>query len=147
MTQSNLRRVIREIIEEELESVRAGAAKSPGVREEEVAIESDADLSRFVSRVLQLAANPQSRAVLQSGQHVFRLRQHGQRPPMSSSSSSSSVQREEITRVNHGLFTERDVKRLSDGVRVLQVGKSVRITPLAADELRRQGINIKRAKS
>ena len=45
---------------------------------------------------------------------------------------------------SYGLLTEKDVEALPDGTRVVSVGKSVRFTPLARDELRRLNIKIER---
>lgn len=53
----------------------------------------------------------------------------------------------DVVRFERGLFTERECTKLDPAVRLLQIGKTVRITPLAADSLRHRGISTQRAES
>ena len=48
------------------------------------------------------------------------------------------------TRLNGTLVTERQIRSLADDVSMVEVGKTVRFTPLASDALRQAGIKIKR---
>ncbi len=139
-----IRKVIRELLREELATLRS-AERSPeakSTREERVSINTDAELAAFVQRLLKLAANETARADLQAGRHVFRLSRGASRvsDPVAGAGATSIAQH------HSGLFSERDVKRLASGVNVVKVGANVRFTPLATDELRRLGIKIERTK-
>lgn len=142
---SDLRVLIREVLREELAHLRAGGAAAPQVREEKVAIASDADLAAFVRRLAALLQDPRGRADIEAGRYVFRLAAGGAVPLQAHMP--SVPQATQTVRFERGLVTERDVAALADGQQRISVGKTVRFTPLAADELRRRGIKIERAKS
>ncbi|MBL4769056.1 MAG: hypothetical protein JKY94_15320, partial [Rhodobacteraceae bacterium] len=50
-------------------------------------------------------------------------------------------------RFERGLVSERDVASLPQDMRRVDVGKTVRFTPLARDELRRRNIKVERDQS
>ena len=146
MAQGELRAVIRELLVAELKAIghdvedrRRGAAQQ--AREEVVTIAGDADLQALVKRVLELSKDPRARAELEAGRHRFRLAQPA--PASAAGAGQATVTAERIER---GLVTERRIEKLPQGLSVLQVGKQVRFTPLAQDELRRRGIAIERMK-
>ena len=145
---SELRALIREVLREELGHLRGGGgvAATPQVREEKVAIANDADLAGFVRRIATLLQDPRSRADIEAGRHVFRLGAGGA-VPLQAHMPSVPQTAPQAVRFERGLVSERDVAALADGQQRISVGKTVRFTPLAADELRRRGIKIERAKS
>jgi hypothetical protein len=149
-----LRQMIRSILIEELakNGVKLPADSKPEVREEVVVIQSDRDLARFVSRLLDIAKNSRARADVESGRHVFRLEHrsatspstpshrelHRDLPPRASSQSAT---------FDNGLVTEKQIHNLPDDVAVVKIGSRVRLTPLAGDAIRQAGIKIQRVKT
>ena len=75
----HLRQVIRSILMEELAQHGIGSPSNsaPAARVEEVEINSDDDLARFVRRLLKLSKNSGAVSDIESGRHVFRLRAGG----------------------------------------------------------------------
>lgn len=145
---SELRHLIREILTEELAQMRAASVTAPRVTVEQVQIRSNADLGTFVQRLLGVAQDGRLRADIEAGRHVFRLADMGAvqqvqaHQPMAPTS-----QAQPTVRFERGLVSERDVAGIPQGAQRVEVGKSVRFTPLAQDELRRRGIKIERATS
>lgn len=142
----DLRQAIRSILLEELAAhgVRPPVAASDS-RVEEVEINSDRDLQNLVRRILSLSRNEAARADIESGRHVFRLRQEvrGAAPSIPPKSQS----RGGALRIDKGLITEKHVRDFPDGVSVVKVNSGVCLTPLANDAMRRAGIKIEKVKS
>lgn len=137
MQTETLRLMVREVLSEELQRIRAGRkTTNPSIREETVSLLSDADLVDFVQRLLRMTADPQTRSDLEAGRIRFKLNQPDQH------------QRPKVQQVlqapAQGFVSERQVDLLPDGTTVLTVGKSVRFTPLAKDRLRARKITIER---
>ena len=144
---TELRAMIRELLREELAALKGGGP-TPTRREEEVTISSDADLAAFVQRLLRLAQDGQARAAIESGQHVFRLARGGGAPVHAFQPSAPAPGAPPPpTRFERGLITEKAIASLPDGQRSVSVGKHVRFTPLARDELRRRNIRIERTRT
>lgn len=141
----NIRQTIRELIAQELANLRPESkpASVAKVREESVSIHSDQDLQAFVRRMLLLCGDQQSRADLQAGRLVFRLDRAGKSGVGSTPVNHSG----KSIRVDQGLVTERQIRQLTAGVNLLELGKLARLTPLASDAARAAGINIKQVKS
>lgn len=145
-----LRSLIREILTEEIGRLQPGAPVAhPQITEEQVQIRTNADLASFVARLMRAAQDGRLRADIASGQHVFRLandagvaQQVMAHQPLAPSPAAPSV-----VSFERGLFGERQVASLPAGTRQINVGKAVRFTPLAKDELRRRGITIERSVS
>ena len=200
---SELRQLIRELLEQEIHALRGQStlqsAPAPGssteeprrhrVREEFVSMTNNADLANFVTRILQLSTDAASCSALRTGQLVFKLaaanstaatathsvpsnqaRQSNKAVPSNQARQSnnavppnqaiqsnkfvqfnklkqSKIIAHNVARFERGLFTERECTKLDPAVRFLQIGKTVRITPLAVDGLRRKGISTQRAES
>lgn len=149
---SDLRSMIREVLREELSALRGAGGIAPAVREEAVTINTNADLQRFVQRVLELSKESGTRADLENGRHVFRLGGTGGGGAVISAtppSAGPAAPNPALSRVqfDRGLVSEKDIAKLPNETRVIRAGKSVRFTPLASDELRRRRIKIERAKS
>lgn len=150
---SDLRSLIREVLAEELQAMRGGSgahadtSPRPQVREEMVEIANDADLNRFVLRILELARDGKSVQEIRNGRWKFRLQPAGAVPATQTtapghavSASSASVE------FDRGLVSERQVSALPEDS-LVRAGKRVRFTPLAQDELRRKRIRVERKKS
>lgn len=148
----DIRAIVREIVAAELrEQGRDGGAQvdtspKPQVREEMVDISSDADLNRFVMRVLELAKDGRTVEEIKAGRWCFRLQhQYGRRASIGAEHAVGVTPQEKVE-FERGLVTERQIGGLSRGACV-RVSKRVRFTPLALDELRRKGIRVEREAS
>ena len=146
MTSDSVRAMIREVLAEELQRIKAGpetgAAPRPQVREERVSIASDADLAAFVARLLELTRDGQARREIEDQRHVFRLAA-GTAPIAHAASPARPVV--QAARIEKGMVSERQIDALPPGTSQLVIGKSVRLTPLARDRARARGINLERA--
>lgn len=146
----DMRQMIRTILIEELaaQGVNMPAATKPKVREEVVAIRSDQDLAKFVSRLLDMTRDNQIRGNIESGQHVFQLSQDSRTSPSTHSHMDTSPSAAGGTiEIRNGLVTEKQIHNLPDDITVVKVGKGVQVTPLASDAIRQAGINIERVKT
>ena len=96
-----------------------------------------------MQRLLTMARNDRARADIESGRHVFRLGQGAgaRTPPVTGAPGPGSGR---TAKLQGALVTERQVRGLADDVSMVEVGKTVRFTPLASDALRQAGIKIKR---
>lgn len=141
-----LRNLIREILTEELAKT-APVRSAPRVTEEQVSIRSNADLAAFVQRLMAAAQGGRLRADIDAGRHVFRLADHGVQQVQAHQPMAPSPGTAPAVRFERGLVSERDVASLSQDTRRIDVGKTVRFTPLARDELRRRGIKVERSQS
>ena len=133
MQQDELRKLIREVIAQELGpgAGRRGLARES--REEVVSIGSDDELAGFVLRLLDLAENSEICDDIRAGRLKFKLTPAaGHRPP-------------EVQQMVQPFVTERWVDGLPEGTSVVSVGKGTRLTPLARDRLRARNIRIERA--
>ena len=139
---SELRSVIRAVLTEELRKLRQESPASRS-REEMVSIRNNSELATFVKRMLTMAQDARVRADIESGRHVFRLAAQQTVPinahePLAPAPGSAPGP----VRFENGLIGEKQVAQLPDGLKSLSIGKSVRFTPLARDELRRRGVKI-----
>jgi hypothetical protein len=153
MNSSDIRSLIREVLAEELQGMRGGeagahadTAPKPQVREERVAIASDADLNRFVLRVLELAQDGRSVQEIKAGRWAFRLQGGGGSRPGPAAEHTIGSAPAETVEFDRGLVSERQLAGLSKNARI-RAGKRVRFTPLAQDEIRRKGIHVERKTS
>jgi hypothetical protein len=138
-----LRQVIRKMLLNELEAqgLTAGPRREPVIRVEEVEINTDRDLEQLVRRLVTLARTPDKLADIEAGRHVFRLRPSRMRPGAGRAPGGGSMH------FDNELITEKRVRSLPDGVSVVRLSGSARLTPLANDALRRAGIKIIKVKS
>jgi len=148
---SDLRALIRELLVQEIAALGGanGAIPAPApFREETVAIRTDAELSAFVTRILAIADDPGLRKDIAAGRYRFRLSES--RPPQPDAHQPAApVQAAQPAKIRfeRGLMTEKDVARLPDSASAISIGKTVRFTPLARDELRRRAIKIERTQT
>lgn len=145
----SLRQTIRSILIEELQKHGINSSKeaAPSGTEEWVSIHTDQDLSRFVRRILELAKNAKIRADIESGRHIFRLETGGvsRDDCKNSQGLRTGTNFGEMINFDHGLVTEKQVLKMPGYVTTVNLGKSVTLTPLASDAIRRAGITIQRA--
>lgn len=156
MNSDDIRHLVREVLVDELERMgadRRGAdadtSPHPQIRVERIAMRTDADLRRFALRMFELAADGRSVQEIKAGRWVFRLDggagvaagAGSVMEPGSGHALGSAAP--EVLKFDRGLVTERQVDGLSHGSQ-LRIGRHVRFTPLARDEIRRKGIHVER---
>ena len=100
-----------------------------------VAIDSDADLERFVRALLARLENPRDRAAIHSGQLRFALRRRG---------AGGGGAAPGTVRVERGAVTERKVEEAAKAGARLVLGPAAVLTPLAREKARARGIEIER---
>ena len=148
--ESDLRRLVREVILEVLPEAASGGAHSE-VRT--VDIRSSDDLAKFVDEILRLAADRDELARYLAGTLRFvwgeGLQAREEAPPMRSGAtadaiSASSQPTGPVLHVETGAVTERFVSQaLADGSRIT-LGKRAVVTPLARELARRNGLTLER---
>lgn len=152
----DIRALIKEVLAEELASLRAELAHDAAI--EVVKVDTSADLSRFALSVLGRADDPGFVSALRNGRlHFEPVRDAGTLEPLERLP--PVVMRTPVTKqpatlvatipprvseLSKGLITERDLAAVADGERRLRIKKTARLTPLAKDEARRRGIRIER---
>ena len=107
-----------------------------------VSIQDNNDLNSFALKVLDLAEKSDLKADIESGKVTFTLVTNelvNNSPEQNQPSSISDP-----VPFQKGLVTEKDITGLADGTSSISVAKTVCFTPLAMDEIRRKGLNIKR---
>lgn len=149
MAPDSIRSLIREVLAEELSALRADVGAyaqtkpRPQIREEQVALDSDAELMDFVHRLLEIAKDGRARSEIEAGRWVFRLSGgSGVSSAVNAAAPSPSIN--DTARFDRGLISERQVDTLGANIKYLIIGKRVRFTPLARDVIRRRGIAIER---
>jgi len=147
MIDDNVRKMIREVLAEELRRVKTEASGISGVREETVTIGSDADLAAFVARLMKLAGDSRARREIEQGRLMFRLAGHSLSASAKASEHAPAAEfapAGDVARMERGIVSERQVDALPKGTRILQAGLQVKLTPLGRDRLRQRGIKIER---
>jgi hypothetical protein len=112
------------------ELIGGAAAPAPAAGAEFVALESDADLDRFVRALLARCENPQEREAIRSGRLRFTLSRGGATAG--------------VVRVERGAVTERKVGEAAKAGARLVLGPRAVLTPLAREKARAKGIDIER---
>ena len=137
---SEVRTLIRKILLEELE--KHGSIGNQDKNFTSVSIQDNNDLNSFALKVLDLAEKSDLKADIESGKVTFTLVTNelvNNSPEQNQPSSISDP-----VPFQKGLVTEKDIAGLADSTSSIRVGKTVCFTPLAMDEIRRKGLNIKR---
>ncbi|MCO6185167.1 hypothetical protein [Rhizobium sp. L1K21] len=161
----DIRSMIRQILSEEIQALKSSLGGSQKTVHERVDFYGDGDLNAFVKRILDLGRDPQKYNDIMSGRHTFSLGACGHPPaqhyapsvqyhappvpkfePVASPVPVQQKAPQPSARQEFGknLMTERDVDNLPEGTRVVMLGHTARLTPLARDELRRLNIRIER---
>ena len=142
----DLRELIREILVEVLDSLpeRQGA----GVKRERVSLGGSVDLNGFARSLVERAQDRNFADAVRDGRHVFDLDQ-GRQPSRQEEGRVQAVPivssvPADVAALTKSLITERDLAQLGPQQRRLRIGSKSRLTPLAADELRRRGVKIER---
>jgi hypothetical protein len=148
----DIRSIIRELLTEEIASLRAELLGPATV--ERVSVGTAAELTQFALSVLRRAEDSGFAAALREG----RLRFEPQGAPCAPALSVVAPVREPpatlvttvpaaVPELRKGLITERDIACVAEGETRLRITKQARLTPLAGDEARRRGIRIERTLS
>lgn len=149
---SDIRSLIREILSEEIASLRTGFFGE--ARIERVDVATTSELTEFALSILRRAEDPRFVAELREG----RLRFEPHTVVRTSVPPRAPAVREPETvlvttvpattpELRKGLITERDIAGVSESESRLRIMKQARLTPLARDEARRRGIRIERTLS
>ena len=144
---SELRAIIREMLERELSSIKTKLTE-PDIRRETVSINSNEELASFVSQLLSRLDTDDFKNQVLNGQHVFELAPNEKiKQSTVPATQQSLAATSEALEIESGLVTEKDVTKLPADLNLINVGETVRFTPLARDELRRRRIKIQRRTS
>lgn len=134
MIRSLVREALRDAVAAKPELLRQAPAVRPGVTEV-VSLGSDADLARFVQRVLDMAQDAGTLAQLRSGGIAFTLGAAG------AGVSASSTPADVIV-VEKGAVTEAMVRKAAEAGAALHLGPRAVLTSLAKDKARAMGVDI-----
>ena len=142
----DLRELIREILVEVLDSLPE--RQSAGCQRERVTFRGSDDLNEFARSLVERAQDRDFADAVRDGRHVFDL-DHGRQPIRHEERSAQAVPivssvPADVPVLTKSLITERDLAQLGPQQRRLRIGSKSRLTPLAADELRRRGVKIER---
>ena len=153
--QDEVRRMIREILQQEIAALggKSGAfadtTPKPRIRKEQISIRNNSDLMQFVRRILELAKDGRAVQEIKSGKWIFHLQNsealHSSLPEPACHDDSVSEHSPAVVQFESGLISERQIAGIQAGS-LVKLGKKVRITPLAQDEIRRRQIHVERAK-
>jgi hypothetical protein len=152
----DLRALIKDILAEELASLRAECACDAAI--ERVSVSTSAELNRFALSVLDRANDPGFASALRNGRLQFEpvrnvgAPERGEQSPPSVVRTPAARQPEtlvttippKVPELRKSLITERDIAAVANGEPRLRITKTARLTPLANDEARRRGIRIER---
>jgi|TARA_B100001971_G_scaffold105320_1_gene96924 hypothetical protein len=144
-----LRQTIKSILIEELGKHgfdHSTKETKPSRISELVSIRTDQDLSKFISRILDMAKDSKIRADIVSGRRTFQLETGGvlQDDRKQHHSNQVGAMPGEMIHIDHGLVTEKEILSMPDYVTTINLGRAVTLTPLASDAIRRIGITIQR---
>ena len=144
----DLRSLVRELLSEELNKVNKKNSDSINdSREEKVVIDNSKHLNSFVRRILDLSKDRKIVTEIMEGKYIFKLSNDHQR--FTNTSDIGNTINNSAGSINFlkGLITERDIMSVGENVSTITIGKFVRITPLAMDEIKKRSIKIERKSS
>ncbi len=144
----DLRSLVRELLSEELNKVNKKNSDSINdLREEKVVIHNSKHLNNFVRRILDLSKDRKIVTEIMEGKYIFKLSNDHQR--FTNTSDIGNTINNSAGSINFlkGLITERDIMSVGENVSTITIGKFVRITPLAMDEIKKRSIKIERKSS
>jgi hypothetical protein len=113
----------------------AAPTHKPAQVVEMVSLTTDSEVTSFVHRILDLAADAKTLSALRSGEIVFQLTEGSK----ASASASSGT-----TRVEKGAVTESTIRKAAESGSTVIVGRKVVVTSLARDKARDLGVTIVR---
>ena len=141
----DLRSLVRELLSEELNKInKKNNDNLNDLREEQVVIDNSKHLNSFVRRILDLSKDRKIVTDIMEGKYIFKLSNNHKM--LNSSSEIGSTINNSSRSINFlkGLITERDIISVGENVSIITIGKFVRITPLAMDEIKKRSIKIER---
>ena len=141
----DLRSLVRELLSEELKKVNKKNSDSINdLREEKVVIDNSKHLNSFVRRILDLSKDRKIVTEIMEGKYIFKLSSDHQK--FTNTSDIGNTINNSAGSINFlkGLITERDIMSVGENVSTITIGKFVRITPLAMDEIKKRSIKIER---
>ena len=144
----DLRSLVRELLSEELNKVyKKNSDSINDLREEKVVIDNSKHLNNFVRRILDLSKDRKIVTEIMEGKYIFKLSNDHQR--FTDTSDIGNTINNSAGSINFlkGLITERDIMSVGENVSTITIGKFVRITPLAMDEIKKRSIKIERKSS
>lgn len=107
---------------------------------EEVSLQNDQDLARFVRRLVQLLEDPDAREAVKAGRHQFKLKRPSSAMPAAPSARATGT----IEKILKGVVKENTVIDAAKAGARLVIGRGVVVTPLARDKARQLGVQIER---
>ena len=141
----DLRSLVRELLSEELKKVNKKNSDSINdLREEKVVIDNSKHLNSFVRRILDLSKDRKIVTEIMEGKYIFKLSNDHQRFTDTSDIGNTINNAARSINFLKGLITERDIMSVGENVSTITIGKFVRITPLAMDEIKKRSIKIER---
>ena len=141
----DLRNLVRELLSEELNKVNKKNSDSINdLREEKVVIDNSKHLNSFVRRILDLSKDRKIVTEIMEGKYIFKLSNDHQRFTNTSDIGNTINNSARSINFLKGLITERDIISVGENVSTITIGKFVRITPLAMDEIKKRSIKIER---
>ncbi len=144
----DLRSLVRELLSEELKKVNKKNSDSINdLREEKVVIDNSKHLNSFVRRILDLSKDRKIVTEIMEGKYIFKLSNDHQRFTNTSDIGNTINNSARSINFLKGLITERDIMSVGENVSTITIGKFVRITPLAMDEIKKRSIKIERKSS
>ena len=144
----DLRSLVRELLSEELNKVNKKNSDSINdLREEKVVIDNSKHLNSFVRRILDLSKDRKIVTEIMEGKYIFKLSNDHQRFTNTSDIGNTINNSNGSINFLKGLVTERDIMSVGENVSTITIGKFVRITPLAMDEIKKRSIKIERKSS
>ena len=144
----DLRSLVRELLSEELKKVNKKNSDSINdLREEKVVIDNSKHLNSFVRRILDLSKDRKIVTDIMEGKYIFKLSNDHQRFTDTSDIGNTINNAARSINFLKGLITERDIMSVGENVSTITIGKFVRITPLAMDEIKKRSIKIERKSS
>ena len=144
----DLRSLVRELLSEELNKVNKKNSDSINdLREEKVVIDNSKHLNSFVRRILDLSKDRKIVTEIMEGKYIFKLSKDHHRFTNTSDIGNTINNSARSINFLKGLITERDIMSVGENVSTITIGKFVRITPLAMDEIKKRSIKIERKSS
>lgn len=151
---SDLRALIRQLLSEEIASLRAEILGQPSL--EHVAVGNEAELTAFALTVAGRVSEQGFVDALKAGRIRFapansatpvlhKAPLAGMQPsPAAQPATVVATAPPSVPELRKGLVTERDLAAVAHDETRLRLMKTARLTPLAADEVRRRGLRIER---
>ena len=138
---AELKEEIRNLLREEL-ALMKDEFKLSETAVEQVVIRSNDDLMAFVDYILGRAAD--ASFVRQIKEKTLRFELFEQLSMSANSCTDRNLDDKKHVSIEKILITERDIGKLDNSEKAINIWKSSRLTPLARDEIRRRGIKIER---